>query len=123
MRNGPSRFGLLAFVGTADEGARMRIRDLMEEFRPLVVDSAVLTAVNTGMLDARDFMRSASECALKDGGRKAFIRADEARPDQLVTHPLFGYRPSGRPVIRVQARLLSRWLRRDVPEYIGVTTR
>jgi CRISPR-associated protein Cas1 len=97
--------------------------DLMEEFRPLIVDSAILTAVNTGMVAAADFTRSASECALKDGGRKAFIRAYEARLDQLVTHPLFGYRASWRSIIRVQARLLSRWLRGDVPEYVGVTTR
>lgn len=97
--------------------------DLMEEFRPLVVDSAVLTAVNTGMLSANDFIRSGAECALKAGGRKAFIRAYEARLDQLVTHPLFGYRTSWRSVIRVQARLLSRWLRGDVPEYVGITTR
>jgi CRISPR-associated protein Cas1 len=97
--------------------------DLMEEFRPLVVDSAVLTAVNTGMVSARDFVRSQAACVLNDRGRKGFIRAYEARLDQLVTHPLFDYRCSWRSIIRVQARLLARWLRGDVPTYIGMTTR
>lgn len=97
--------------------------DLMEEFRPLIVDSAVLTAVNTGMVSREDFVRSAAECALKDTGRRAFIQAYEARLDQLVTHPLFGYRCSWRSIIRVQARLLARWLRGDVPDYVGITTR
>jgi CRISP-associated protein Cas1 len=97
--------------------------DLMEEFRPLVVDSAVLTAINTGMVSARDFLRSNSGCVLKEGGRKGFIRAYEARLDQLATHPLFDYRCSWRSMIRVQARLIARWLRGDVPAYIGVTTR
>lgn len=97
--------------------------DLMEEFRPLVVDSAVLTAVNTGMVSARDFVRSQAACVLNDRGRKAFIRAYEARLDQLVTHPLFDYRCSWRSIIRLQARLLARWLRGDVPAYIGMTTR
>lgn len=97
--------------------------DLMEEFRPLIVDSAVLTAVNTGMVTASDFQRSRAGCALRDGGRKSFIRAYENRLDQLITHPLFGYRCSWRAVIRVQARLLSRWLRGDVPGYVGITTR
>jgi CRISP-associated protein Cas1 len=97
--------------------------DLMEEFRPLVVDSAVLTAVNTGMVSARDFVRSKAGCVLKDGGRKGFIRAYEARLDQLVTHPLFDYRCSWRSLIRVQARLIARWLRGDIPAYIGITTR
>ncbi len=97
--------------------------DLMEEFRPLIVDSAVITSINTGMLTAKDFLQSSSGCVLKDTGRKAFIRAYEARLDQMVTHPLFQYRCSWRAVIRVQARLLARWLRGDVPNYIGITTR
>lgn len=97
--------------------------DMMEEFRPLVVDSAVLTAINTGMVTTRNFTRSKAGCVLTDTGRKAFIRAYEARLEQLVTHPVFDYRCSWRSVIRVQARLLSRWLRGDVPAYVGVTTR
>jgi CRISP-associated protein Cas1 len=97
--------------------------DLMEEFRPLVVDSAVITAINTGMVTIADFTRSNAGCVLKDTGRKAFIRAFEARLDQLVTHHIFDYRCSWRSVIRVQARLLSRWLRGDVPVYVGATTR
>ncbi len=97
--------------------------DLMEEFRPLVVDSAVITAVNTGMVTASDFTTGASGCALRDGARKAFINAYEARLDQLVSHPTFGYRCSWRAIIRVQAKLLARWLRGDVPDYVGVVTR
>lgn len=97
--------------------------DLMEEFRPLVADSAVVTAINTGMLRQRDFTRSSAGCMLKPSGRKAFIRAYEARLDQLVTHPVFDYRCSWRTLVRLQARFFSRWLRGDVPEYVGMTTR
>jgi CRISPR-associated protein Cas1 len=97
--------------------------DLMEEFRPLVVDSAVLSAVNTGMVGAKDFETGASGCLMKPVGRKALIQAYEQRLDQLVTHPVFDYRCSWRSIIRVQARLLARWLRGDVPEYVGMTTR
>ena len=97
--------------------------DLMEEFRPIIVDSAVITAINTGMLEASDFVRSRAGCVLKDSGRKAFIRAYEGRLDQLATHPVFDYRCSWRALIRVQARLLARVLRGDVPAYIAMTTR
>jgi CRISPR-associated protein Cas1 len=97
--------------------------DLMEEFRPLVVDSAVITAINTGMVTAGSFMRSQAGCILTDTGRKSFIRAYEARLDQLVTHPIFDYRCSWRSIIRLQARLLARWLSGDVPEYTGMITR
>ena len=97
--------------------------DLMEEFRPVIVDSAVITAVNTGMVTAGDFVRSGAACILAASGRKAFLKAYEARLNQLVTHPVFDYRCSWRQVIRLQARLFSRWLRGDVPVYVGVTTR
>ncbi len=97
--------------------------DLMEEFRAVIVDSAVMTAINTGMVTARSFIRSNASCMLTDIGRKAFIRAYEARLDQLVTHPVFDYRCSWRSMIRLQARLLSRWLRGDVPGYTGITVR
>jgi CRISPR-associated endonuclease Cas1/CRISPR-associated protein Cas4 len=97
--------------------------DLMEEFRPLVVDSAVLSAVNTGMVGANGFVTGVSGCLMKPPARKALIQAYEQRMDQLVTHPIFDYRCSWRSIIRVQARLLARWLRGDVPEYVGMTTR
>lgn len=97
--------------------------DLMEEFRPLIVDSAVLSAINTGMVKRSDFLISKGGCVLKDGGRKAFIRAYEARLDQLATHPLFDYRCSWRSMVRMQARLLARLLRRDIPRYVGIRTR
>jgi CRISPR-associated protein Cas1 len=97
--------------------------DLMEEFRPLVVDSAVITAINTGMVTAGDFTRSAAGCLLTDTGRKGLIRAYEARLDQMVTHPVFDYRCSWRSIIRLQVRLLARWLTGDVPSYTGMVTR
>ena len=97
--------------------------DLMEPFRPLIVDSAVVTAVNTGMVKAKDFTTSQAGCMLNAAARKALIRAYESRMNQLVTHPLFDYRCSWRSMIRVHARLLSRWLRGDVPRYESIVTR
>lgn len=97
--------------------------DLMEPLRPTIADSAVITAVNTGMLGISDFETSAAGCMLSASGRKAMLRAFEARLDQLVTHPLFDYRCSWRSALRVQARLLSRWLRGDVPRFVSITTR
>lgn len=97
--------------------------DLMEEFRPLVVDSAVVSAFNTGMLRRDDFIVGKSGCILKDTARKALIRAYELRMDQLATHPTLGYRVSWRVIVRLQAKLLGRWLRGDIPSYPGIRTR
>jgi CRISPR-associated protein Cas1 len=97
--------------------------DLMEGFRPLVADSAVLTAINTGMVTARDFVRAGRAVGLTQRGRSALIRAYEQRMDQLVTHPVFGYRISYRRVLEVQVRLLARYLKGGIPSYPGFETR
>ena len=97
--------------------------DIMEPLRPLIADSAVITAVNTGMVRARNFAHAASGCLLHPAGRKAMIQAFEARLDQMVTHPAFDYRCSWRSAIRLHARLLARYFRADIPEYRSITTR
>ncbi len=97
--------------------------DLMEEFRAIIVDSAVVTAINTGMVTNRDFLITHASCAMKPAARKALIRAYENRLDQIITHPIFKYRCSYRAIIRVQAALLSRWLRQEIPQYQGILIR
>lgn len=97
--------------------------DLMEEFRPLIADSAVLSAINTGMVAPSDFITGPAGCAMNDTARKALIRAYELRLDQMITHPVFDYRCSWRSVVRVQAKLLAKVLRGEIPSYSGITTR
>jgi CRISPR-associated protein Cas1 len=97
--------------------------DLMEPFRALIVDSAVLTAVNTGMVTGRDFVRAGGAVALTAAGRKAYFRAYEMRMDSLVTHPLFEYRVSYRRLLEIQSRLLARVLEGEIGEYPVFTTR
>lgn len=97
--------------------------DLMEGFRPLVADSAVITAINTRMVAPGDFVRAGDSVALSPGGRKGFIRAYEQRMDTLVTHPLFGYRVSYRRILEIQARLLARVVTGELARYPGFETR
>lgn len=97
--------------------------DLMEPFRPLIADSAVLSAVNTRMVTERDFVRAGSSVALTPGGRKGFFRAYESRMDSLVTHPLFEYRVSYRRLLEIQARLLARVIEGEIGSYPAFVTR
>ncbi|MFO1126820.1 MAG: CRISPR-associated endonuclease Cas1 [Rhodospirillales bacterium] len=97
--------------------------DLMEPFRPLIADSAVIQAVNNGEVQANDFVSTGPAVALKPDGRKRFIAAFERRLSHEITHPLFGYRVSYRRLIEVQARLLGRWLLGEIPEYPQFVTR
>ncbi len=97
--------------------------DLMEPFRPLIADSAVLTAINTRMVTPKDFMQAGPAVSLTPAGRKAFFRAFELRMDTLITHPLFEYRVSYRRLLEIQARLLARVLEGEISEYPVFVTR
>jgi CRISPR-associated protein Cas1 len=97
--------------------------DLMEEFRPIIADSVVIGAVNNGVLDENDFVVTATAAALTSAARKRFLQAFERRLDELVTHPVFGYRLSYRRVLDVQARLFARHLTGEIDEYPEFVTR
>ncbi len=97
--------------------------DLMEPFRPLIADSAVLSAINTRMISPRDFIRVGQSVALRPEGRKAFFRAYEQRMDTLVTHPLLGYRLNYRRMLEIQTRLLARLVTGELTSYPVFVTR
>ncbi len=113
----------VAFYHQARFGRPALALDLMEPFRPLIVDSAVLTAINGGMVTERDFVRVAGSVALTPAGRKAFFRAYELRMDTLVTHPLFDYRVSYRRLLEIQSRLMARVVEGEIGEYPVFVTR
>jgi CRISPR-associated protein Cas1 len=97
--------------------------DLMEPFRPLIAESAVLSAINTRMVTSKDFLRAGPSVALTPEGRRGFFQAYEARMDTLVTHPVFGYRVSYRRLLEVQTRLFAKVLEGELGEYVAFTTR
>ncbi len=97
--------------------------DLLEEFRPVIADSVVLTLVNNEMVGPRDFVTWREACQLTEGGRKAFFAAYEQRKATVVTHPLYGYRMSYSRMLEVQARMLAAYVRGGVPAYMGFTVR
>ena len=91
--------------------------DLMEPLRPIIADSAVLTAINTRMVTPKDFVRAGDAVALSAEGRRGFFRAYELRMDTLVTHPLFNYRVSYRRLLEIQTRLLAKLLDHEIADY------
>lgn len=108
---------LLGFYHQSRHGRPALALDLMEEFRPVIADSVVVTAINTGVVGENDFVQTANAVALKPHARRAFIQAYERRMDSEVTHPVFGYKISYRRVLEVQARLLTRWLLGEIDSY------
>jgi CRISPR-associated protein Cas1 len=97
--------------------------DLMEEFRPLIVDSTVLSLINTREIRASHFDRRGRAIVLTREGRRLFIHGIERRLRSVISHPTFGYDVTYRRALNVQARLLARVIQGDIPVYPAFTTR
>ena len=97
--------------------------DLMEEFRPIIVDSVVLTLLNNRMLSKDDFYVELGAYRLKNEPRKTFLTRFEERLNEEVTHPIFSYKVKYRRCIELQARLLAKYLTGEINEYLPLITR
>jgi len=81
--------------------------DLMEEFRPVVVDSVVLNMLNRDMVSASDFeLVPSGGVQMKKETLKVFFRQYSARLQTQVTHPDAGRRLTYQQWFEVQARRL-----------------
>ena len=97
--------------------------DLMEEFRPLVAESTVLSCINNRVVTEKDFVRAGQAINLTVSGRKRFFQMYERRMSSLITHPLFDYKVSYRRALELQTRLLAKALTGEISEYIPLLTR
>ncbi len=113
----------IAFLHGSKYGKPALALDLMEEFRPIVVDSVVVTLINTGAIKRKDFTETLGAFHLTDDGRKTFFRKYEERLNTTIQHPTFDYKVTYRKAIEVQTRLLGKWLVGEVDEYIPFMVR
>jgi CRISPR-associated protein Cas1 len=97
--------------------------DMMEEFRPIIGDSVVISLINNEEITTKDFLSRGTATVLTPNGRIKVINAYERRMDTLINHPIFGYSVSYRRILEIQARLLSRYLLDEIRQYPEFCTR
>jgi CRISP-associated protein Cas1 len=92
--------------------------DLMEELRAPIADRMVLTLINRGQITPNDFVdRPGGAIYLTEDGRKTVLGAYQKRKQEELLHPIVNEQVALGLVAHVQARLLARHLRGDVPHY------
>jgi CRISP-associated protein Cas1 len=98
--------------------------DLMEEFRPLLADRLAIRLINRKQVSVSDFMeREGGAVEFTTSGRKSVIAAYQTRKQEIVTHPLLDQEFRIGQLMLVQARILARHLRGDLPEYMPCVLR
>ncbi len=93
--------------------------DLMEEFRPLVVDAMVLAAINKGALSPADFVSEpiSNAVSLTPDGLKIFLRLYEQKKQSKFKHPVMGRQCTYQEAFEWQARLLAKHLMGETDKY------
>nr|WP_272482534.1 CRISPR-associated endonuclease Cas1 [Vibrio alfacsensis] len=78
---------LFGYLHKQANGFPSLVLDLMEPWRPLVVDEVVLKLILRQTLKASDFVQTDQGCILLERGKKIFVQAFEQRMQQRFTHP------------------------------------
>lgn len=92
--------------------------DLLEEFRPVVADRLALRLINRREVQASDFEdQPGGAVYLTEEGRRTVLRAFQERKVEEIPHRVLGRSIPIGLLPHVQARLLARHLRGDLPAY------
>lgn len=143
MMGAVSMIGLDPYLGTlhsVEYGRPSLPLDLMEEWRPVVIDSLVLSLINMKTITLKDFIfenptkreeRLKDEnneifetdhlpVRLSDAGMRKFITQYERKLAQKVKYHLTGQSLNYRDCIREQVRYFARYLRGEDKKYIPI---
>ena len=92
--------------------------DLMEEFRPTLVDRLALSLINRQQITCQDFqIQESGAVSLKEDSRKIVLQAWQEKKQDQITHPFLNEKISLGLLPHIQARLLARHLRGDLDTY------
>lgn len=90
----------------------------MEEFRPLIADRLVLSLINRRQVEGNGFqVRDGGAVEMNEATRREVVEAYQARKQEEVTHPVLQQTIRLAELPFLQARLLARCLRGDLPTY------
>lgn len=109
----------LGYLHTQRYGRPSLALDLMEEFRPLVVDAMVLSMLNRKVLTPDDFSSEplSHAVSLTDEGRRTFLRSYEQKKQSKFKHPVLGHQCTYQEAFEIQARLLAKYLMGETEQY------
>jgi CRISPR-associated protein Cas1 len=98
--------------------------DLLEEFRPIILDRLCLTLVNRQELTKRHFLEQAGgSVRMTDEGRKRLLVAFQKRKQEMVSHPLLKEKVPIGLLPHIQARIIARLFRGEMKHYQPFTVK
>ncbi len=113
----------VGFLHALRPGRAALALDLMEEIQA-IADRVALPLINRGQIGAQDFVeREGGSVLLEGDARKSVVVAWQERKQEELSHPLLEQPIPLGVVPLVQARLLARSLRGEMPDYLPFVIR
>lgn len=113
--------GLDPYIGFfhADRSGRASLAlDLIEELRAYLVDRFVLSMINLQQVKGDDFLqKEGGGIIMTDECRKTMLTSWQKRKHETITHPVIKEKIEIGLIPYVQANLLAKYIRDDIPEY------
>lgn len=92
--------------------------DLMEEWRPVMIDSLVISLLNKRVIKNDDFIYELGNyCKIKDRARRKFFKSYEDKKRTEIKHPIFKYRTTYWRSIEIGVRVLGKCLTGEIKNY------
>jgi len=109
----------LGYLHTERYGRPSLALDLMEEFRPLIVDAVVLGAINLRILTPKDFTTEpvSGAVSLTKEGLHTFLRLYQEKKLKKLKHPVLQKHYTYQECFEIQARLLGKYLMGEIDKY------
>jgi len=116
----------MGFLHSPDYGKPALALDLIEEWRPVLVDSLVIRIINWEVLKKTDFTEEpypdeedgeGTGVKLTKSGLKKFVKQFQNRLNEETTYPLFDKKYSYQDIMREQVYLLARVLKGEAQQY------
>lgn len=108
----------VGFLHQVRSGRPSLALDIMEEFRAYLGDRIMLNLINLKQVTKKDFeIRESGEVRMSEEARKTLITAYQKRKQEEITHPFLGEKMTIGLLPHVQAQLLARYIRGDIPDY------
>lgn len=108
----------VGFLHQVRSGRPSLALDIMEEFRAYLGDRIMLNLINLRQVTKRDFeVRESGEVRISDNARKTVITAYQKRKQEEIVHPFLGEKSTIGLLPHIQAQLMARYVRGDIPEY------
>ncbi|MDI1495092.1 MAG: CRISPR-associated protein Cas1 [Cenarchaeum symbiont of Oopsacas minuta] len=108
----------VGFLHTDRPGRLGLALDILEEFRPWFCDRLVISLINRKQIHVDDFIiMPDGACMMTAAGRKILIMAYQKRKRDPIKHGFLDEKSFVGIMWHLQAKLLARYLRKDLDEY------